>query len=171
MLAATVPLAMSAAAVVAGERMRERRRRRDLNRALHELRRPLQALALTAPAAAPLEPVLVALEDLDGAINGTRAPLLREPVELHHLAEAVVERWGRVARTQAARPTLRWCAGRAKVIGDRGQLARALDNLVANAIEHGRGPIEMVGTLRRGRLRVLVRDGGHGAAAGGDGQA
>jgi signal transduction histidine kinase len=160
MLSATLPLAMSAAAVLAGGRVRERRRREALNRALHELRRPLQALALAAIDPARLEPVLTALDDLDGAINGTQPRREPELVEVRHLAEGVVSRWAGTAPGPNGRPALRWHAGGARVLGDRAQLARALDNLVANAIEHGRGPIEMLGTRRRDRLRILVRDGG-----------
>ncbi len=160
MLSATLPLAMSAAAVLAGGRFRERRRREALNRAMHELRRPLQALALAPVEHAHLEPVLVALEDLDGVINGVPPCREPEPVEVRHLAEGVVARWARATPAPAGRPVLRWRAEDARVLGDRVQLGRALDNLVANAIEHGRGPIEVIGALRRGRLRILVRDGG-----------
>jgi signal transduction histidine kinase len=160
MLPATVPLAMSAAAVLAGGRIRTRRRTRALNRALHEVRRPLQALALASPDPTSIEPVLEALADLDAEINGPGPRAEREPVEVRNLAEAVVARWARAARGGGARPCLRWRAGRARVLGDRTQLTRALDNLVANAIEHGRGPIEVRGSVRGDRLRILVRDGG-----------
>jgi hypothetical protein len=160
LVSAAVPLAMSAAAVVAGGRIRERRRRRALNRAVHELRRPLQAIVLASGDPARFEPVLGALADLDAEINGLPPRATLEPVELRHVAEAVVARWGGAARSAAAKPTLRWGAGGARVVGDRAQLTRALDNLVANAIEHGRGPIEMSSIVRRGRLRVIVRDGG-----------
>jgi signal transduction histidine kinase len=83
-----------------------------------------------------------------------------EPVEVRNLAEAVVARWAGAARSAAGRPSLRWGVGPARVVGDRTQLTRALDNLVANAIEHGRGPIDVSAVVRRGRLRILVRDGG-----------
>ncbi len=160
MLSATVPLAMSAAAVAAGGRIRDRRRRRALNRAVHELRRPLQAVVLASSDPSSFEPVFGALADLDAEINGAPAAGSLEPVEVRHLAEAVVARWARAARSVAGRPSLRWGAGRARVVGDRRQLTRALDNLVANAIQHGRGPIEMSAAVRRDRLRILVRDGG-----------
>ena len=160
LLTATVPLAMSAAAVVAGGRIRDRRRTRVLNRALHELRRPLHALALASRDPGDFEPVLGALADLDAEINGGAPRIAREPVELRHLAESVVGRWAGAGRSGGARPLLRWHAGTARVIGDRLQLTRALDNLVANAIEHGRGPIEMRGAVRGDNLRILVRDGG-----------
>jgi signal transduction histidine kinase len=160
MLSATLPLAMSAAAVLAGGRFRERRRRQALNRAMHELRRPLQALVLARVDPARLEPVLLAVEELDGVINGSWPEREAEPVELRHLAEGVVSRWAAATPLQAARPVLHWRADGARVLGDRAQLARALDNLVANAIEHGRGPVEVIGMLRHGRMRILVRDGG-----------
>ena len=160
LVSATVPMAMSAAAVVAGGRLRDRRRRRALNRAVHELRRPLQALVLASGEPGTFEPVLCALADLDAEINGGPPRESVEPVELRHVAESVVARWARASRSAASRPSLRWGAGSARVVGDRRQLTRALDNLVANAIEHGRGPIEMSSVVRRGRLRVLVRDGG-----------
>ena len=160
LITATVPLAMSAAAVAAGGRIRSRRRTRALNRALHELRRPLHALAMASGDPAGFEPVLEALADLDAEVNGSWPRVAREPVELRHLAEAVVGRWARAARAGGTRPLLRWHAGAARVAGDRVQLTRALDNLVANAIEHGRGPIELRAALRGDRLRILVCDGG-----------
>ena len=45
---AGVPFGLSLAFAVAGERFRSTRRRAALNEALHELRRPLQALSLAA---------------------------------------------------------------------------------------------------------------------------
>ncbi|HEX2372295.1 MAG TPA: hypothetical protein VHI33_06730, partial [Solirubrobacterales bacterium] len=71
------PLALTAAAILARERVRGGRRRGALNRALHELRRPLQALALGAgdgprddrsvngDGPGKLELALSALDDLD----------------------------------------------------------------------------------------------------------
>ena len=52
--AACWPLGLTLAAVVVGDRIREARRRAGLNRALHELRRPLQSLVLSSgPAPGP----------------------------------------------------------------------------------------------------------------------
>ena len=156
----SLPLAMSAAAALAGGRLRERRRRACLNRALHELRRPLQSLLLASVDSARIEPVLASLADLDRAINGGPAPIGREAVEVRALVEEAIGRWSGSAAGPATRPALRWSAGQVVVVGDRLQLARALDNLLANAIEHGRGPVDVVACLRAGRLRILVRDGG-----------
>src|SRR5204862_1198189 len=44
------PLGLTLAAVAAGDRVREARRRASLNRALHELRRPVQSLVLASSA-------------------------------------------------------------------------------------------------------------------------
>ncbi len=94
-------------ALLAAVRVRESRRRSRLNRALHELRRPLQALAL-APAAgfrrgAPATPdsldlALAALEDLDGAVNGAPAAIRLRPIAGRALISAAVERWRRRRR-------------------------------------------------------------------------
>src|SRR6185503_12623550 len=72
------PLVLSFATVVAAERVRMRRRRESLNRSLHELRRPLQALVLQARSApgigerrrGQLELALDALAGLDRQVNG-----------------------------------------------------------------------------------------------------
>ena len=66
------PLALSMAATVAAQSLRNGRRRSALNEALHELRRPLQAVALAArPGVSgaggddPIGLAAVALERLD----------------------------------------------------------------------------------------------------------
>jgi signal transduction histidine kinase len=45
------------------------------------------------------------------------------------------------------------------VRADRGRLAQALGNLVANAVEHGSGPVELRGGRTGENVRVEVRDG------------
>ena len=74
------PLALTLASVVVVDRVRASRRRERLNRALHELRRPLQALTLTTrvrsrsraqgPPRDQLDLALAALADLDRVVNG-----------------------------------------------------------------------------------------------------
>ena len=74
------PLALSFATVIAADRVRTRRRRELLNRSLHELRRPLQALVLQARSApgigaqrrGQLDLALDALAGLDRQVNGGR---------------------------------------------------------------------------------------------------
>ena len=73
--AAGWPLGIALAALLVGHRAREARRRASLNLALHELRRPLQALVLSSaawrdPESEAVRVTLAALGDLDRAING-----------------------------------------------------------------------------------------------------
>jgi signal transduction histidine kinase len=164
------PLALSMAATVAAQSLRNGRRRSALNEALHELRRPLQAVALAAaPAVAtgededPIGLASAALERLDREINGTPPAPVWGAVEARALVQAAVGRWQARARFSEATLELRWNAGAAIVNGDRRSLAQALDNLIVNAIEHG-GPAIVVAVRRRdGRLRIAVVDSGRAA--------
>jgi signal transduction histidine kinase len=174
--AAGWPLALTAAAILVRERVRAGRRRGALNRALHELRRPLQALALVGrpgelnghPRNANgvpgrLELALAALDELDRAINGGPTPLRLRPVVCRPWVEGSVGRW-KVAAGNAGSPVeLLWRAGSATVLADRRRLAQALDNLIVNAIEHGGPPLRVEGTVFGGRLRIVVLDGGRSA--------
>jgi signal transduction histidine kinase len=58
-----------------------------------------------------------------------------------------------------------WMAAEAAVVGDRPRLAQATGNLIANAIEHGGGPVEVRGRLEGSSVRIEVIDGGAGLAA------
>jgi signal transduction histidine kinase len=162
------PLALSMAATVAAQGLRNGRRRSALNEALHELRRPLQAVALAAgPRVAapgegddPIGLAAAALERLDREINGIPPAPVWGVVDAHTLAQAAVGRWQARARLCEARLELRWNAGMAFVNGDRSMLAQALDNLIVNAIEHG-GPVIELGARRHGRrLRIAIADSG-----------
>src|SRR5689334_3662954 len=87
-------LAIAAVGVVG---VREARRRAALNEALHEVRRPLQVLALTAPVAGtpagdfegPVRMAAAALERLEREINGGGPPTtVRATVTAAPLLEA-----------------------------------------------------------------------------------
>jgi len=162
------PLVLSMAAAVAAQGLRAGRRRMALNEALHELRRPLQVVALASRmrvAAAgnegdPLEQAAAALERLDREINGGPSATVWGRVDGQALARAAVGRWQARARLSDGSLELRWNAGRASISGDRVALAQALDNLIVNAIEHGGPTIVVSARLREGRLRIAVADSG-----------
>ena len=126
--------------------VREVARRAALNEALHEVRRPLQVLALTAPVAGtpagdfegPVRMAAAALERLEREINGGGAPsAVRATVAAAPLLEAAVGRWQARAALAGRSLELRCRCGTAAVSGSPAELAQALDNLLANAIEHG----------------------------------
>jgi signal transduction histidine kinase len=160
------PLAITMATVVVADRTRTRRRRERLNRAIHELRRPLQALTLSWPPSANpardhLGLALEALGELDRRVNDAQAPVRRavELVDARELADDAVRRWRPEAAAHGREIGLRWRANGSRLVCDRGAVARALDNLIANSLEHGSGPIRVEGSVRGGRLRMSVADG------------
>jgi signal transduction histidine kinase len=163
------PLVMTLAAVAAAQGLRAGRRRSALNEALHELRRPLQAIALAGGPAIP-PPVLessvqlaaAALERLDREVNGG-VPRPPEELELRSLLDGAVRRWQARGSLSGASLKLHWRAGRATVVGNRVELAQALDNLIINAIEHGGPEISVDARPHRGRVRIVIADSGRAA--------
>jgi len=161
------PLALSMAAAVAAQGLRAGRRRTALNVALHELRRPLQVVALAAGPELPargsgdaMELAAAALERLDREINGGPPPPAWGTIDGHSLLEAAVGRWQARAKLADGSLELRWNAGRVVLSGDRCALAQALDNLIVNAIEHGGPTIVVAARVHEGRLRIAVVDSG-----------
>jgi signal transduction histidine kinase len=166
------PLGASLAAAGAVQGLRTGRRRTALNEALHELRRPLQALALVPPGTVPVEPSAIqgsvqmaaaALERLEREINGEAAASRRETLLVRPLVNSAVRRWQARAALAGGSLSLRWQAGEAAIAADGCAVAQALDNLVVNAIEHGGPEIVVEARAGRGVLRVAVIDRGRGA--------
>lgn len=162
---ATWPVALTMAVVAVRDRVRDGRRRRTLNERLHELRRPLQALVLASrrsagPGPDPLEQALAALRDLDREVNGGGCELRRRPVEARMIAIAAAERWRTRVAAAGRRIAVRWTCGEELADVDPARVAQALDNLIANALEHGRGPITIEGARRAGGIELAVRDRG-----------
>jgi signal transduction histidine kinase len=162
--------ALGGAGVTLMAAVRDGRRRTALNERLHEVRRPLQALALLEPvgegasaAGGPLEMAAAALARLDREINGEGEVSERGVLAVRPLLEAGRRRWRRQAELRGARIEVRWDAGEAAVEGDRIDLAAALDNLIANALEHGGPRVELAADRVGGRICLAVVDSGSGA--------
>jgi signal transduction histidine kinase len=145
--------------------------RRALNRALHELRRPLQALVLLEdrsgqPAASSraagrrglLELAASAVDDLDRALNGGASQGSPRRFSCRELVLGCLERWGPAAAA-AGGIRVYWDAGPAPVDGYPSRMAQALDNLIVNALEHGGPPLVVTGARVAGRVRVTVANG------------
>jgi two-component system sensor histidine kinase TctE len=159
------PVAGVTIAAAAGIRLRDSRRRNALNRALHELRRPLQALVLSSgsgqgPGAHALRVVICALDDLDREINGTERRVELRPVDCRALVQPAVERWCGIAATMRRSLVLYWSAGAVSVLADPDRVAQALDNLIHNALRHGGLRVSVHAEVGADGVRITVRDSG-----------
>ena len=171
-VAAGWPLAASLAVLVVGG-VYGGHRRSALNECLHELRRPLQALALAGPAPGTPEGIesclrlaARALEQLDREINGRAVPSRVVPVRVEPLLRAALARWRGRAELRGGSLRLRWWAGATAVAGDEARLEQALDNLLANALQHGGTDVVVEARPRAGGIAIAVVDSGAPAPAG-----
>jgi signal transduction histidine kinase len=163
-------------------RLRAERRRRDelVARACHELRGPLAAahLALQAAARGPervaerldaidleLHRAGRALDDLAAARAGRRAPDRPEPVDVGGLVARQATAWTDLAPAFGARLSLGEGDGHAVVRADPVRLAQAVGNLLANALRHGGGGVEVAVRSLGDRVRIEVADEGPGLPA------
>lgn len=102
---------------------------------------------------------------LDG-LTGRRAPR-PEVVDLARVAAAAAMRFRWAADQRGVALTVR-AAGPVPVAGDADELARILDNLLGNALRHGRagGRVRVRALVRDGWAHLCVRDDGPGVPAG-----
>ena len=178
-------LVAAASAGVAALAWRELRRGHELvARACHELRGPLAAahLALHATATGPaavgggaaarlaaieleLKRAGRALDDLAAARSGVRAADRYEIVDVPELLAHQASTWEAVAPVFGCRLSLTAADGAALVRGDRVRLSQAVGNLLANALEHGAGTVELRSRAVGDRVRIEVSDEGAGLPA------
>lgn len=161
---------------------RLRRRLELVAQATHELRGPAAALSFAAASLrreaggvrrairfeSELERLRAGLADLEAARDGRRAPAQPRTVPLEQVLRGAAAGWRPSAVGAGRGLSVRWDAGAtADVRADRGRLAQVFGNLMANAVEHGSGPIE-VRAVRKGKraVRVEVRDGGAAVRSG-----
>jgi signal transduction histidine kinase len=175
-------VALGALAFAAAWQRRYSQRMELVARACHEVRGPLTAVRLglhlldrgdeaarrrLAAVQAELGRAGLALEDLSAARRGARAADHLEPVSLDEVLEEAAEAWRPVAEARGLDLYLRPPSGADPVTvpGDRVRLAQACGNLLANAIEHGGGAIELSRRRVGERVRVEVSDDGPGLPA------
>ena len=158
-------LAASAAVAL----LRLRRRLELVARASHELRGPATAFSFAVAGLrrepggirralrfeSELERLRVGLADLDAARSGRRSPRQPRTLPLEQILDGAAAGWRPPAEVAGRSVRVRWDAGRAFVRADRGRLAQALGNLMANAVEHGSGPIE-IRAVRKGPRSVRI---------------
>ena len=151
------------------------RRRLDLvARASHELRGPATAIGLAAaalrrepgglqralPFETQLERMQAGLADLELARSGRRAQPRAVTVPLERLLHGIAAGWRPVIAANGRGVRVRSQLGTTAVRADRGRLAQALGNLLANAAEHGSGEVELRGRRSGDRVVLEVRDEG-----------
>jgi signal transduction histidine kinase len=155
-----------------------RRRREMVARACHELRGPLTAVRLglatmqrrqEAPPdrLATLDRELrragLALDDFAAARSGRRIVDREELVEVAELLQEQLQSWAAVAEAFDSVVVLGETLPGERVVGDRLRLAQAISNLVANALEHAPGRIELAARrVAPRRVCLEIVDGGPG---------
>jgi signal transduction histidine kinase len=173
-----------AGAVAMGVRRAYGDRMEAVARACHELRGPLAAarLGLATPGAheppsrgrlraidTELGRAALALDDLSQAGTGPGGGAPRmwqlDRIDVLALVADSAEAWQASAAAAGSMVGVGASGAEAVVWGDRLRLAQAVGNLIANAIEHGRGPVRIEVAMRGDIVRVAVSDDGPGLPA------
>jgi signal transduction histidine kinase len=105
---------------------------------------------------------VLATEDLESvrSVDPDRHVEAPDTVDVEALVRSCVRSWA--AAHGRWRVVLDWRAGRPSVLGQAGRLGQALDNLIANALEHGAGRVTVVGRVNGPSVTVSVLDLGDG---------
>ncbi len=172
-LAAGLPVAASFAMAGGISALREGRRRHALNEAVHELRRPLQAIALSGPESSSrvkafessLQMAAAAVDRLDSEINGRQGRRAFDPVPFREIVAAAVERWETRASLEDRVVSLEWTAGDPYLPVDAVALSQAVDNMISNGLEHGLGEIAIEVRRLDRSVRFVVLNRRRGKAA------
>lgn len=139
--------------------------------AIHEARRPLAAVMLGLDCVAreasnqrvdshctalrgEIGRAALALDSMGGR---RRCPVL-VPVDLSSVAEQLARAWAPLASGRGGSISLgsKVSGGLAEALGDPTEVAQAASNLVANAVEHGSGPVEIGIQRTAGRVSLVV---------------
>lgn len=149
-------------------------------RACHELRGPITAARLGLAlggrtgelSAAQLRAVelelrraSLALDDLAHVRHGRQRARVTEEVDVAELLADSVQGWRATEAAGGVDLRLQWSGARALVLGDRARLAQAVGNLIANAIEHGGGVVDVRGRAQASNVWIEVTDRGPGLPA------
>jgi signal transduction histidine kinase len=141
-------------------------------RAEHELRGPVTVLRLALerlrgdPSAhrhaalleAQLERLCAGLADLAAARIGRRPGPRQERVDIGRLLRGSIEGWRLVLAASGRELRVRWQRSPGTLRSDPQRLAQALGNLMANACEHGSGPVELRALPDGRRLRLELEN-------------
>ena len=109
----------------------------------------------------PPEPGQVSQQHFKGRLPYT-LHTTSEIVRLDRVVWRTVTGWDLTARRAGGGVHLDWGAGRVAVRADRGRIAQALGNVLANAVEHGGGHVRVTGRRTARGIRIEVRDSGRG---------
>lgn len=154
-------------------------------RACHELRGPLTAVRLGLDLAfrsgqlpgeriraldLELRRAILALDDLSEVwqrrpVVGMSQPAEREQIDVRRLLADSVEALRGTAAAHGVSLRVATSGSPAVVSGRRLRLAQAIGNLIANAIEHGGGVVDISCRVERAVIRIEVVDGGAGLPA------
>ncbi len=157
-------------------------RRRALSGPLHELRGALGAIQLGLSALerealrsnvpgrvdalrTQAERAQTAVEDVDGIRLARHSGVTRlQMIDVGAIVSRRVAAWSGFAEARLRAVELRWPIGPALVRADPVRIGQALDNLIVNALDHGRGTVIVFGSLTARGVRIGVGDQGSGIA-------